>query len=49
MTFFPWKRALRSPTVWFSALAMLTLGLFAALAPAIAPHDPYLGSLTQTR
>lgn len=41
MTFFPWKRAMRSRTVWFSVLVMLALGLVAVLAPRIAPHDPY--------
>jgi ABC-type dipeptide/oligopeptide/nickel transport system permease subunit len=41
MKFFPWKRALHKKTIWFSGLVMLTLGLVAALAPFIAPHDPY--------
>ena len=49
MIFFPWRRALRSTTVWFSLLVMLTFGLLAWLAPSIAPHDPYEGSFTQTR
>lgn len=48
ITFFPWKRALRQKTVWFSLLVMLTLGLVAALAPWIAPHDPYRWNVTQT-
>lgn len=45
--FFPWKRALRSITLWFSLLVMLALGLVAGLAPWIAPHDPYKQSFTQ--
>ena len=45
--FFPWKRALRSKTLWFSLLIMLSLGLVAGLAPWIAPHDPYQQSFTQ--
>jgi ABC-type dipeptide/oligopeptide/nickel transport system permease subunit len=45
--FFPWKRALRSKTLWFSLLVMLTFGLVAGLAPWISPHDPYQGSFTQ--
>jgi peptide/nickel transport system permease protein len=48
MTFFPWKRAWRKKTVWFSLLVMLTLGLVAVLAPWIAPHDPYRWSVTQS-
>lgn len=39
-TFFPWKRALHTKTVWFSLLVMLTFGLVALLAPWLAPHDP---------
>jgi ABC-type dipeptide/oligopeptide/nickel transport system permease subunit len=49
MMFFPWKRALRSKTFWFSLLIMLLLGSIAALAPRIAPHDPFEGSFKQTR
>ena len=49
MTFFPWKRALRSARVWFFLAVMLTLGLIAGLAPLIAPHDPYRSSITQPR
>jgi len=48
-TFFPWKRMLRSKTVWFSFLEMLFLVLVAALAPWIAPHDPYEVGLGATR
>jgi peptide/nickel transport system permease protein len=48
MTSFPWKQALHKKTVWFSLLVMLTLGLVAALAPLIAPHDPYKQSVTQS-
>lgn len=48
MKFFPWKRALRSKTVWFSLLVMLTIGLVAFLAPWIAPHDPYKWGVTQS-
>jgi peptide/nickel transport system permease protein len=47
--FFPWKRALRSKTVWFSLIVMLSLVLVAALAPWIAPHDPYEVGLGATR
>jgi ABC-type dipeptide/oligopeptide/nickel transport system permease subunit len=47
--FFPWKRALHSKTVWFSLLVMLFLVLVAALAPWIAPHDPYEAGLGATR
>jgi len=49
MMFFPWKRALRSGPLWFSLLVMVGMGSIGALAPQIAPHDPYAGSLTQTR
>lgn len=38
---FPWKRALRNKTVWFSLVVMLTFVLTSILAPFIAPHDPY--------
>jgi peptide/nickel transport system permease protein len=38
---FPWRRALRTKTVCFSLAVMLAFGLVAALAPWIAPHDPY--------
>ena len=48
MTFFPWKRALRRKTVWFSLLVMLALGLVAVLAPWIAPHDPYRWGVSQS-
>lgn len=48
MTFFPWQRAWRRKTVWFSLLAILALGLVAALAPWIAPHDPYREGATQS-
>ncbi|MEI7847172.1 MAG: ABC transporter permease [Chloroflexota bacterium] len=46
---FPWKRALGKKTIWISLLVILGLGLIAALAPWIAPHDPYAGELTLTR
>jgi len=49
MIFFPWRRALRSTTIWFSLTVMLSLGLIAGLAPSIAPHDPYEGRPSQTR
>jgi ABC-type dipeptide/oligopeptide/nickel transport system permease subunit len=48
-TFFPWKRTLRSKTVWFSFIVMLLLVLAAALAPWIAPHSPYEAGLGATR
>jgi ABC-type dipeptide/oligopeptide/nickel transport system permease subunit len=38
---FPWKQALRSKTVWFSLIVMLTFILISILAPFIAPYDPY--------
>jgi peptide/nickel transport system permease protein len=41
MAFFPWNTALRSGTVWFSLVVMLSLGLVAVLTRWIAPHDPY--------
>ncbi len=47
--YFHWKRAVRNKTVWFSLLVMLSLGLVAALAPWIAPHDPYQWRIYQTR
>lgn len=49
MMFFPWKRALRSKTFWFSLLIMIALGTIAAIAPRLAPHDPYEGNISQTR
>ena len=48
-TFFPWKRTLRSKTVWFSLIVMLALLLVASLAPWLAPHDPYEAGLALTR
>jgi ABC-type dipeptide/oligopeptide/nickel transport system permease subunit len=47
-TFFPWKRALRRKTVWLSLLVMVGFGLVTALAPWIAPHDPYRWDLSQS-
>jgi len=47
MTFFAWKRVLRSKAVWFSLLVMLAFGFVAALAPWIAPHDPFQWGLQQ--
>ncbi len=46
VTFFPWKRALKRKSIWFSGIVLLAMGLIAALAPVIAPHDPYRWSLT---
>lgn len=43
-----WKRALRTKTIWFSALVMLFFGLVAVLAPWLAPHDPYAMSSEQS-
>jgi ABC-type dipeptide/oligopeptide/nickel transport system permease subunit len=43
-----WKRSQHRPTIWFSLLVMLVLGLVAALAPWIAPHDPYEWSAAQS-
>ena len=48
MAYFPWKRALRSKTVWFSLVVMLTLTLVAVLAPWLAPHDPYKMDASQS-
>jgi ABC-type dipeptide/oligopeptide/nickel transport system permease subunit len=48
MAFFPWKKALRSKTAWFSLLVMLTLTLVAVLAPWLAPHDPYKMDASQS-
>lgn len=41
------KRAWGGKAVWFSLLVMLTLGLVAALAPQLAPDDPYRWDVTQ--
>ncbi len=38
---FPWKRALRSRTVWFSLIVILAFSLLAIITPRVAPHDPY--------
>ena len=46
--FSSWKRALHTKVVWFSLLVMLTFGLVAALAPWIAPHDPFRWEVTQS-
>ena len=48
MMVFPWKRALRSKSVWFSLLVILALSAAALLAPWIAPHDPYQWGPTQS-
>lgn len=47
ITSLQWRRALHTKTVWFSVLVILTLGLVAALAPWLAPHDPYRMGATQ--
>jgi oligopeptide transport system permease protein len=47
--FFPWKKLLHSKTVWFSLIVMFSLVLVAALAPWIAPRDPYQTGLALTR
>ncbi len=47
--FFPWKKALHTKTLWFSLLVMLALGVVAALAPKISPHDPYKLEITQSK
>lgn len=44
--FFPWKKALRRKSVWFSVITLLILGLTSVLAQVISPHDPYQWSLT---
>ncbi len=43
MALLPWKQALHRKAVWFSLFVMLAFALSAALAPWIAPHDPYEG------
>lgn len=48
MNLFPWRRALRQKSVWFSLMTILTLGLVAVLAPWIAPQDPYEWGLAQS-
>lgn len=48
MPFFPWRRAWRTKTVWFSLVVMLALTLVAGLAPQLAPHDPYKMGIAQT-
>lgn len=47
MALLPWKRALGSRRVWFSLLVILAFSVIAALAPWLAPHDPYRWSFTQ--
>jgi ABC-type dipeptide/oligopeptide/nickel transport system permease subunit len=49
MMMFPWKRALRSRSLWFSLVVMLTMGVVAIFAPRLAPHDPYQGSISNPR
>jgi ABC-type dipeptide/oligopeptide/nickel transport system permease subunit len=46
--FFPWEKALRRKTVWFSLVVMLFFGGVAVLAPWLAPYDPYRGSFSQS-
>lgn len=46
MPLFPWRRIARAKTVWFSLLVMLSLGLVALFASALAPHDPYRSGVT---
>ena len=46
--FFPWRRALRKKSFWFSLLVILGLGIVAVLAPQLAPYDPYEGSARQS-
>lgn len=48
MAFIPWRKALRSKVVWFSLIVMLAMALAAALAPWLAPHDPYRMHLSQS-
>jgi peptide/nickel transport system permease protein len=48
MVFNPSKKALRSRTVWFSLIVMLSFTLVAVSAPWIAPHDPYRMELSQS-
>ncbi len=47
--FFPWKKAFHTKTIWFSLLVMLAFGVVTALAPKIAPHDPYKLEITQSK
>jgi len=37
----PWQRALRRKSLRLSLLIIVLLGFIAALAPQLAPHDPY--------
>ena len=39
-TFFPWKRALRSKSVWFSLIVITLFTVITVFAPLLAPHDP---------
>lgn len=41
MGLFPWKRAVRMKSVWFSLLVILGFGLVAVFADHLAPQDPY--------
>lgn len=41
MKLFPWKRALKKKTIWFSLGVILLFALVALFAPWISPHDPY--------
>lgn len=47
--FFPWKRALRRKTIWFSGITLIFLAIIAMFAPIIAPHNPYQWSLVATQ
>jgi peptide/nickel transport system permease protein len=47
-SFFPWKRALRKKSLWFSCVVILGLGLVALFAPRLAPHDPYEWNFKQS-
>lgn len=44
---FPWKSFLRRKSVWLSLLIIFSFGMVAALAPWLAPHDPYASGFTQ--
>lgn len=40
ITAFPWKRALRSKSVWFSLIVITLFTIITVFAPLLAPHDP---------
>ena len=45
---FPFRKAWRSKTIWFSLIVVLSLGMIGGLAPWIAPQDPYRQRISDT-